>query len=59
MSPRVLAVALCPDLAVPSFHTKHVGRLALPSKVPTLVAVRTLVPGSLATGAVIFRCAGG
>jgi hypothetical protein len=59
MSPRVLAIALRPDLAVPSLCTKDVGHLALPTKVPTLVAVRALVPGSLATGAAIFRCAGG
>jgi hypothetical protein len=59
MSMRVLAIAFCPDFAVPSVFTKDVGRLALPTKVPTLIAVRALVPGSLASGVAIFGCAGG
>jgi hypothetical protein len=59
MGARVLAVTFCPDFAVPLARTKDVGHLALPTKVPTLVAVRALVPGSLAGGAAIFRGAGG
>ena len=59
MSLRVLAIALRPDLAVPSLCTKDVGHLALPTKVPTLVAVRALVPRSLASGVAIFGGAGG
>jgi hypothetical protein len=59
MSARVLAVAFGPNLAVPSFCAEYVGRLALPTKVPALVTVRALVPGSLATGAAIFWGASG
>jgi hypothetical protein len=59
MSARVLAVAFGPNLAVPSFRTEYVGCLALPTKVPALVTVRALVPGSLATGAAIFWGASG
>jgi hypothetical protein len=59
MGTRVLAIASCPDFTVPSVCTKDVGCLALPTKVPTLVAVRALVPRSLARGAAIFRGAGG
>jgi hypothetical protein len=59
MSTRVLAIALCSDFAVPSICTKDVGHLALLTKVPTLVAVRALVPGSLASSAAIFYRAGG
>jgi hypothetical protein len=59
MGMRVLTVAFCPDLAVPSAHTEDVGCLALLTKVPTLATVRALVPGSLARGAAIFRGAGG
>jgi hypothetical protein len=59
MGVRVLAVAFHPDFAVPSACTEYVGCLALPTKVPTFVAVRTLVPRSLARCAVIFRGAGG
>jgi hypothetical protein len=59
MGMRVLTVALCSDLAVASACTKDVRCLTLLTKVPTLVAVRAFVPGSLASCVVIFRGADG
>jgi hypothetical protein len=59
MGVRVLTVTFCPDFAVPSACTEDVGRPALLAKVLTLVAVRALVPRSLARCVMIFEGAGG
>jgi hypothetical protein len=55
MGIRVLAIALCSELAIALTCIMDVRCLALPTKVPALVAIRALVPGSLASCAVIFR----
>jgi hypothetical protein len=59
MGMRVLAIALCPDFAVPSTCIEDVRCPALLTKVPTLVTVRALVPRLLARCATIFGGAGG
>jgi hypothetical protein len=58
MGMRVLTVAFCPDLAVPSVCAEDVRCLALPTEVPTLVAVRALVPRPFARCVAIFGGAG-
>jgi hypothetical protein len=52
---RVLTVTFCSDFAVPLACAEDVRRPALLTKVPTLVAVRALVPRSLAGCAMVFR----
>jgi hypothetical protein len=54
MGTRVLTVTFCPDLAVPSVCTEHVRHLALLTKVPALVTIRTLASGLFASCAMIF-----
>ena len=55
MGTRVLAVALCLQLAIPTIGTVNVGSLALSAKVSTLTTMRADILGALATGAVILR----
>jgi hypothetical protein len=59
MGVRVLAVTFSPDFAVPSVCTEDVGHPALPTKMPTFIAVRALVPRSLVRCVAIFGGAGG
>jgi hypothetical protein len=58
MGTRVLAVALCSQLAIPTTSTVDMGGLALPAKVSALIAMRADVFGALATAATILRCGG-
>jgi hypothetical protein len=58
MGTRVLAVALCSQLAIPTTGAVDMGGLALPAKVSALAAMRADIFRALAAAATILRCRG-
>jgi hypothetical protein len=58
MGTRVLAVALCSQLAIPTISAVDMGGLTLPAKVSALAAMRADILRALAAAATILRCRG-